>query len=192
MSDLSVLVIVGSVRADSWNDRLARAAVALGPPELRFDIVRSDLPIYDADAEAAQPPAEVGELRRAATAADGIVVVTPEYNYGLPGPLKNTLDWLSRPAFSSPMRDKPVTSFGATPGPGNPGRALAQLNQYFAAVAAAPLPWPSLAVGRVGEAIDESGGLDPTTARRVGAQLEAFVPWIAAVSAYRAARADAS
>ncbi len=191
MSTYSVLVIVGSVRADSWNHRLAEAAVTIGPPELGFDIVRSDLPIYDGDVEEAHPPTPVDDLRQAATAADGIVVVTPEYNYGIPGPLKNTLDWLSRPAFASPLRDKPVTSFGATPGPGNPGRALAQVNAYYAAVAAAALPWPTLAVGRVGEVLDDTGALDAKIARRLSAQLEAFVHWIDAVATYREARSTA-
>ncbi len=184
-----ILGIVGSLRTESWNHRLAEAIAAIAPERLRFELVRSDLPVYDDDVEAAQPPAEVEELRRKATAADGILVVTPEYNYGIPGPLKNTLDWLSRPAFRSPFRDKPVTSFGATPGPGSPSRAIAQVNAFFIAVAAAPLPWPALAVGRVADVLDDDGGVDAKVARRATAQLEAFADWIEAVTAYREARA---
>lgn len=186
MRHYSVLTIVGSVRAGSWNHRLAQAAVAVAPDELDFDIVRSDLPIYDADADAAQPGSRVAHLRAAADAADGIIVVTPEYNHAMPGPLKNTLDWLSRPAYRSPLRDKPVTSFGASPGAGNPGRALAQLSQFFGAVAAAPLPWPPLAVGAVAEVLDDQQVLAGPVADRLTAQLDAFVHWIDAVGVYRA------
>ena len=190
MSRHQVLTIVGSVRRDSWNHRLAVAVTGLASGHQVHEIVRCDLPIYDADVDAENPPAAVRELREAATAADGVVVVTPEYNYGIPGPLKNPLDWLSRPAFASPPRDKPVTSLGATPGPGTPARAIAQVNQFFLAVAAAPLPWPALAVGRVGEVLD-ADDLDESTARRAGAQLEAFGDWIDAVATYRRSRTSA-
>jgi chromate reductase len=162
---LDVLTIVGSLRADSWNHRLALALGELAPPGMRLDVVRSDLPLYDADLDHEQSPPEVTRLRDRATAADGILVVTPEYNHALPGPLKNTLDWLSRPAFRSPLRDKPVTAVAATP-------------------AAAPLPWPGLAVGRIGEQLDGDERLDPTVARRAEAQLAAFADWIPAVAAY--------
>jgi chromate reductase len=181
---LDVLTIVGSLRADSWNHRLALALGELAPPGMRLDVVRSDLPLYDADLDHEQSPPEVTRLRDRATAADGILVVTPEYNHALPGPLKNTLDWLSRPAFRSPLRDKPVTAVAATPGPGSPGRALAHVGALFVAVAAAPLPWPGLAVGRIGEQLDGDERLDPTVARRAEAQLAAFADWIPAVAAY--------
>jgi chromate reductase, NAD(P)H dehydrogenase (quinone) len=140
MTERSIVAIVGSTRAESWNNRLAHAADLLAPTTMHWEIVRSDLPLYDGDADASDVPDTVTSLRSAVAAADGVVVVTPEYNYGLPGPLKNTLDWLSRPAFLSPLRDKPVTSLGSTPGPGNAGRALVSLNQCFIAMAAAPYP----------------------------------------------------
>jgi chromate reductase len=184
-----VLALVGSLRDESWNHRLARVVAGLSPPGLNVELARADLPLYDADADVDHGrPQAVADLRSRVEAADGLVVVTPEYNYGLPGVLKNTLDWLSRPAYASPLRDLPVTALGATPGPGNTGRALAQLTQVLAGVAAAQLPWPAFAVGSVGDLLDGEGALvHEPSARRLRAQMEAFERWIAAVEVFRAA-----
>ena len=154
-----------------------------------MELARADLPLCDADTDTGhRRPRAVEDLRATVEAADGLVVVTPEYNHGLPGVLKNTLDWLSRPAYASPLRDLPVTALGATPGPGSTARALAQLTQVLAGVAAAQLPWPAFAVGSVGDLLDADGTLvHEASARRLRAQMEAFDRWIAAVGVFRAA-----
>ncbi len=123
-----IVVLPGSWRQGSFNHALARAAVALAPAghTLTLELIR-DIPLYDGDVEASEgiPPA-VAALKDAVAAADGLLLVTPEYNNSLPGTLKNAIDWMSRPPKDSGrvFGGKPVGIIGATPGMG--GTRLAQ------------------------------------------------------------------
>ena len=112
---MKVLGISGSLRSDSHNSRLLRAAGALVPEGVelvQFDQLR-DLPHYDQDAEA-EAPQSVHDLRSAIADADAVLIVTPEYNSSLPGALKNALDWASRPLATNALRNKPVAVMGAS------------------------------------------------------------------------------
>ena len=123
----TLLVIPGSWRKGSYNVALARAAVDCAPPgcEARLGSIR-ELPLYDGDVEAAGVPAAVQALKEAVVAADGVLLVTPEYNNSIPGTFKNAIDWLSRPPkdASRIFRDRPFGLIGATPGMG--GTRLSQ------------------------------------------------------------------
>jgi chromate reductase len=116
---MRVLGISGSLRRDSLNSALLRAAaerLPAGVELVAFERLR-DVPPYDADAEAAEPaPEAVRELREAIRDADAVLVATPEYNHSIPGQLKNALDWVSRPAGQSALTGKPAAAIGASTG----------------------------------------------------------------------------
>lgn len=114
MADEVVLAgIAGSLRHGSFNAALLREAQALAPAETRIDIVDlTPLPLYNRDLEDDGLPAAVEEFRQALAAADGLVIATPEYNYSIPGVLKNAIDWASRPP-DSPLDGKPMAIMGA-------------------------------------------------------------------------------
>ena len=114
MADEVVLAgIAGSLRRDSFNAALLREAQALAPAATRMEIVDlAPLPLYNRDLEDDGVPAPVEDFRQALAAADGLVVATPEYNYSIPGVLKNAIDWASRPP-DSPLDGKPMAIMGA-------------------------------------------------------------------------------
>jgi chromate reductase, NAD(P)H dehydrogenase (quinone) len=113
---MRVLGISGSLRRDSYNSALLRAAAALLPPgaELVWFDGLKDVPPYDADDDVDPAPAAVGELREAIADADAVLIASPEYNASIPGVLKNALDWASRPHATNVLRNKPVAVVGAS------------------------------------------------------------------------------
>lgn len=109
-------VICGSIAASSINRRLARALMKLAPADLECSFIEIDqLPLYDRDRDDAYPP-EATAFKEAILAADGILIVTPEYNRSIPGALKNAIDWASRPYGENALTRKPVGVIGASPG----------------------------------------------------------------------------
>src|SRR5205814_8833807 len=122
--------IAGSLRTGSYNRALLRAAQELAPAGLElltFDL--APIPLYDGDVEAQGDPEPVGALKTAIRDADALLIVTPEYNYGVPGVLKNAIDWASRPPGQSPLNGKPAALMGATPGMTGTARAQLQIRQ---------------------------------------------------------------
>ncbi len=116
---MKLLILVGSLRADSWTAQLAQAATRLlpdGVDAVVHDGLR-DLPHYDQDLDTDVPPPAVAALRAALTEVDGLVVATPEYNGSLPGVLKNALDWASRPRGASPLAGLPAAVVSVSPSP---------------------------------------------------------------------------
>src|SRR5919106_4530016 len=112
----NVVGFAGSLRRGSYNRALLRAATELAPSALH--IVIHDLngiPLYNGDIEAAGTPSSVVQLRDAIRQADGLLIATPEYNHGVPGVLKNTIDWLSRPPRDSALNGKVAAVMGARP-----------------------------------------------------------------------------
>lgn len=115
---MRILAISGSLRRDSHNTALLRAAAELLPPEVELEVYDrlKAIPPYDDDDRAAARPDAVAHLWEAVEAADAVLVSTPEYNHSIPGQLKNALDWLSRPLAQSPLRNKPAAVVGASTG----------------------------------------------------------------------------
>jgi chromate reductase len=115
---MRVLGISGSLRRDSYNSALLRAAAERLPAGVELvEYERlAEIPPYDSDAEALETPAVVAELRDLVREADAVLVATPEYNHSLPGQLKNALDWVSRPAGQSALMGKPAAAIGASTG----------------------------------------------------------------------------
>src|SRR5262245_44893247 len=124
----TIIGIAGSLRSGSFNMALLRAAAAAAPPAARIEIASiRGIPLYDGDLETEQGvPEPVQTLKDRIASADGLLLVTPEYNNSIPGVFKNAIDWLSRPSkdISRVFGDKPVAMMGATPGPG--GTRMAQ------------------------------------------------------------------
>lgn len=155
-----VLAISGSLRQDSYNTRLLRAAATLLPPDSELQLWGSlkDIPPFDEDDEVGPPDIAVARLRRAVGRADAILLATPEYNSSVPGQLKNGLDWLSRPYASNPLRSKPAAVIGASTGMFGAVWAQAELRRILAAIGARPLD-RELPVGAVSEQFDATGHL---------------------------------
>jgi len=115
---LRILGISGSLRRDSHNTSLLRAAARLLPPGVELEVYEGlrELPPYDSDHDVEPADPAVARLREAIAGADGLVIATPEYNGSVPGVLKNALDWASRPFPDSSLRGKPVAVIGASTG----------------------------------------------------------------------------
>lgn len=175
-----ILAFSGSLRKASFNTGLLRAAEQVTPDDVTIDIHDlADIPLYDADVEAAGVPEGVLTLASKIRAADAVLIATPEYNYGVPGVLKNALDWISRPAVHNPLRRKPVAIMGASGGNWGTARAQLQLRQTLASgIEAYTLIKPEVMVPRASTVFDDQGNLEDDDVReRIRALVEALVDW---------------
>jgi chromate reductase len=142
-----------------------------------FDI--GGIPLYNEDLENAGPPETVARLRAAVAGADGLLIATPEYNYGVPGVLKNTIDWLSRPARGSVLDGKPVAVVGASPGMAGTARAQLQLRQAFVFTNSPAMLKPEVLVAHAREKFGPDGRLsDDATRQFLATFLEQFAVWM--------------
>ncbi|MFI7573992.1 NADPH-dependent FMN reductase [Micromonospora sp. NPDC049497] len=181
MSDFSILAISGSLRDASFNTALIRAAQRVAPESLaieQYDNLGA-IPAFNQDIEA-EPPAPVVDLREKIAAADALLIATPEYNYGVPGVLKNALDWASRPTFPvtswvSPLAHKPVAIMGAAPTGMGTVRAQLQLRQLFLWTDSAVLSKPEVIVTNAHEKLTVDGEIkDETTEALLRGLLDAL------------------
>jgi len=157
---MKVLGISGSLRRDSYNTKLLRAAEELLPPfaELELWDGLKAVPPFDEDDEGDPTPAAVASLREAVAAADLLLFATPEYNASVPGQLKNAVDWLSRPVATSVLRGKPALVVGASTGAFGAVWAQAELRKVLA-TAGARVVEAEVAVGHAPTKFDAEGGL---------------------------------
>jgi chromate reductase, NAD(P)H dehydrogenase (quinone) len=189
VDQIRILGFAGSLRRASYNRGLVRAAGELAPTGIAVEVFDlTDLPLYNQDVEDAGEPASVVAFKHAMARADALLVATPEYNHGIPGVLKNAIDWASRPRVTSPLRDKSVAVMGASPGTGSTARAQAQLREAFVFTGACVMPLPELLVGGAGEHFDRDGNLtDPTVRASLVDLLEALRAWTLRIDVGRAA-----
>jgi chromate reductase len=151
-----------------------------------FDL--SDIPLYNQDVEEAGEPAPVAALKEAMARADALLVATPEYNHGVPGVLKNAIDWASRPRVTSPLRDKAVAVMGASPGRGSTARAQAQLREAFVFTGACVMPLPELLISEAGQHFDQGGNLtDPALRASLAELVDALRAWTLRIDIRRTA-----
>jgi len=170
---MRVLGISGSLRADSFNSGLLRAAADVLPPgaELEvFDGLKA-IPPYDADDDLGPGPEPVRALREAISEADALLIATPEYNRGVPGGLKNAVDWASRPPLGSPLAGKPVALMGASTGRGGTALAQQQLRQALEFPRAVVLDEPQVLVPEAYLHFDDHGNLVDESIRAEVAEL---------------------
>ncbi|RYG24131.1 MAG: NAD(P)H-dependent oxidoreductase, partial [Burkholderiales bacterium] len=167
VAEIRVVGIAGSLRAASLNRTLLRAAAKLAPAGMVIDIFDlSSVPLYNGDIEASGDPPGVAALKAAIAGADGVLMVTPEYNHGVPAVMKNAVDWASRPPGSAALGGKPVGLIGASPGMTGTARGQSQLRQAFEFTNSICMPQPELLVFKAHEKFDENGNLtDEATAR---------------------------
>ncbi|MDE2582525.1 MAG: NAD(P)H-dependent oxidoreductase [Rhodospirillales bacterium] len=181
MSDdgtVKILGISGSLRAGSVNSAALRAAVELAPDGLRIEIAEiGDLPLYNDDVRAQGFPQAVQRLRAQIKAADGLLFATPEYNYSIPGVLKNAIDWASRPP-EQPFDGKPIAIMGASPGALGTARAQYHLRQCFVFLNGHILNRPEVMISGAGGKFDAAGKLtDQATRDFLAGMLVAFKAW---------------
>jgi chromate reductase len=159
---MSILAVSGSLRADSHNTNLLRAAVEAAPEGVEIELLDPalirELPIYDQDLEDEEVPASVARLREQWSAADAILFATPEYNGSVPGGLKNAIDWASRPKFEAALTNKTVAVVGASIGQFGAMWAQADLRKILG-VAGARVVGDELPVTRAHERFDSEGRL---------------------------------
>ena len=157
---MRVLGISGSLRRDSYNTKLLRAAEELLPPfvELQVWDELKAVPPFDEDDELGREPAAVASLREAVRQADAVLFATPEYNASIPGQLKNAVDWLSRPVATTPLRNKPALVVGASTGAFGAVWSQAELRKVLA-TAGARVVEADVAVGHAPTKFDEEGRL---------------------------------
>jgi len=175
---MKVLGLSGSLRKASFNTALLRAAIELAPAGMTIEQHSlADIPMYDDDLRQAGYPASVLALRHAIAAADALLFVTPEYNYSIPGMLKNAIDWVSRPP-EQPFAGKPAAIMSAAGGMLGGARAQYHLRQIFVFVDVHPLNKPEVIVPRAQDKFDAELRLtDEHTRKAVAAQLEALAKW---------------
>jgi len=179
VTTVRVLGIVGSLRAASYNGWLLRAAAELAPPELAISTFGlAHIPGYNADEGFSDEPAPVAALRAAVRDASAVLIVSPEYNYGVPGVLKNALDWISRPPGRSPLERKPAAIMGASVGGSGTMRMQLQLRLTLQAVEMYAMPKPEIVVSFCRDRFDADGRLiDEKTRDHVRRFLAAFLEW---------------
>jgi len=175
---IRILGISGSLRRASYNRAALRAAMRLVPEGVTLDIFELDgIPGFNQDQEG-NPPARVVELKERIRQADAILIVTPEYNYSVPGVLKNAIDWASRPYGDSAWDGKPVAIMGASVGTIGTARAQYHLRQIFVFLNMFPINQPEVMIGNAHERFDAQGDLtDETTKNFIRQLLQNLVDW---------------
>jgi len=176
---IHVLGFSGSLRKASYNAALLRAAAELLPEKMSLEIFDlSPIPLYNNDIEVAGVPEAVQNFKARIKAAEALLIVTPEYNYSIPGVLKNAIDWASRPPRESPLSGKPLAMMGASGGASGTMRAQMHLRQVCVFTNMLPLNKPEVYVTKAAEKFDAEGRLtDEATRQRIRELLTALRDW---------------
>ena len=178
-----VLGIGGSLRKNSYNRALLRAAQELAPDDMEIRIfdneTLSQIPPYNEDIRQHGDPETVEILKDEIRNADALLFAIPEYNHSFTGVLKNAIDWASRPANASPLNDKPIAIMGASIGMGGTVRAQMQFRQICVFTNMHPLNKPEVLVGNAQQKFDSDGGklIDPDSREFLAQLLKALLDW---------------
>jgi len=176
MDEIRILGIVGSLRKGSYNRLALKAAQGLMPSGAVLNLIElHGIPVFNQDNEMSLP-ASVFEFKRQILAADAILFATPEYNYSLPGGLKNAIDWASRPYGESAWTDKPAAVMGASVGNLGTARAQYHLRQILVAQNMPMVSQPEVMIGNAAQLFDPDGKLsDEPTRQHIQKLLRALV-----------------
>jgi len=168
--NIHLVGLSGSLRKGSFNTMLLKAASQLLPQDVSMDIISiADIPLYNADLDlpvAKSRPETVKKFREALANADGLVIASPEYNYSIPGGLKNAIDWASR-GKDSPLLHKPVALIGATPGMWGTVRMQMNFLGIYLYMDMKPVYKPEVLVSKASEKFDDKGNLTDETAKKL-------------------------
>jgi chromate reductase len=183
MADLKVLGVTGSLRKASYNTAALRACQELLPQGMSLRITSiADLPMFNQDVYDAGLPEPVRRFRREVAEADGLLIASPEYNFSVPGVLKNAIDWGSR-GTDQVFNEKPVAIFSATQGPLGGARVQYDLRRILGQLVAHLQPKPEVFIGAAQTKFDAQGRLTDETTRKFLTQLLAgFKVWIERMS----------
>jgi len=175
---ITILGFAGSLRKNTYNKALLRAATELMPKDAKLEIFDLEgIPPFNQDLET-QMPEKVKEFKAKISAADAILIATPEYNYSIPGVLKNAIDWASRPYGDNSFEGKPVAVMSASIGMLGGARAQYHLRQTFVFLNMYPINRPEVIVTFASQKIDEKGRItDETTREFIRELLENLVAW---------------
>lgn len=176
---MKLLGISGSLRKDSYNTLLLKTASAMLENRATvtiFDL--ADIPFYNADSDGPQKPAAVRQFIDAISEVDGILIATPEYNYSIPGVLKNALDWASRPAYKSVLVNKPAAIISASQSALGGVRAQVHLRDVLAATLTPVFPAPDCFISMAQTAFNAGELVDETVRQRLKRYLEGYVDWV--------------
>ena len=182
-SPITILGICGSLRKGSFNRQMLVAAQKLVPQDAQIEIFDlHEIPIFNQDFETTPPPPVI-EFKKRIRAADAILFATPEYNYSVPGILKNAIDWASRPFGDSAWNGKPVAVMSAAGGLFGGVRAQYHLMQSFIFLNMHSVVQPEVAMGKAAEKFDAQGNLTDETSKKLIAQkLENLAKWTRQIS----------
>ena len=168
---MKVIGISGSLRAGSYNTLALRAAQALAPAGMEIELAAiDDIPMFNDDLRAGGEPAAVAALKARIRAADAVLLATPEYNFSIPGVLKNMLDWMSRPP-EPPFDGKPVAILGASPGPLGTARVQYDLRKVLVYMNTFTVNKPEVFIGQCASKFDAEGRLIDEASRKFVADL---------------------
>ncbi|MES1039791.1 NADPH-dependent FMN reductase [Peribacillus simplex] len=173
-------LICGSLRENSYNRIIAQSLTDMVDSYQFRWIEINDLPLFNEDLEISGVPETVASFKSAIQDVDGIIIVSPEYNSGMPGVLKNGLDWASRPRESAVLTKKPVCLIGATPGGMGTAFAQMQIRQVLEAMQVHVLPFQKMLISQVHKKIDSDRKVltDDQTKRYLERYLQQFIHWI--------------
>lgn len=179
-SPRNVAVLIGSLRKDSLNRKMANALIAMAPQGMTLaEVPLGDLPLYNSDLDGANVPAAWAAFRQRIVAADAVLFVTPEYNRSVPGGLKNAIDVGSRPYGSSVWGGKPGAVVSVSPGAIGGYGANHHLRQSFVFLDILPLQMPEAYIGNASKLFADDGGIQVNETREfMGKFLDAFAKWI--------------
>jgi chromate reductase len=175
---IKILGFAGSLRKDSYNKALLNAAMKLMPKKTKLEIFDlEEIPLFNQDLENRMPQ-KVKQFKAKIRVADALLIVTPEYNYSVPGVLKNAIDWASRPPGNNSFEGKPVAIMSASPGTLGGARAQYHLRQVLVSLNMHAINRPEVIVAFADEKIDEKGNLtDERTRKRIKQLLESLIDW---------------
>jgi chromate reductase len=177
---LRILGIAGSLREHSYNRALLEAAREVAPPGVTIEIYErlGDIPPYNEDVRERGEPEPVRALKAKIREADALLIASPEFNYSVPGVLKNAVDWASRPPQDSPLRRKPVAIMGAATGNFGTVRGQLALRQILEGTKSLVMPEPELLVFRAAERFEHDRLIDPETRNMLRALIESLAEWV--------------
>ena len=178
MSQYQIAVVVGSLRKDSYNRKLANAIVKLAPPEFTFKQVQiGDLPLYNQDDDANQAES-VKRLKADIAAAQGVIFVTAEYNRSIPGVLKNAIDHASRPYGQSAWTGKPAGVLGVSPGAAGTALSQQHLRNVLVSVDMPTLAQPEVFIQAKEGLFDKDGNIGADSRKFLQAWMDRYIAWV--------------
>lgn len=179
-----ILGIPGSLRQGSFNGMLLQAILQAAPAGVECEVFSlARIPLYDGDLEQSAFPLAVQAFKEKIAAADGVVLASPEYNYSIPGVVKNAIDWASHPPADDAWKNKAVAIVGASSGRFGTVRGQQHLRLVFFSVGALVLGRPEILVGPAGSVFDSQGQLlDPRLKEQISKWWPAFLGWISKVA----------